>query len=70
MSMVETRLIECKPWKATFEPGPNSKDVFHVIIVIADNIQQAMLAVGVHLPKTDCRLTGVDQMNYVRGVIV
>lgn len=70
MSMVETRLIECKPWRAAFMRSPDGEDGSHFIIVIADNIQQALLAIGLHLPKTDCKLTSLEQMETVRGVIV
>lgn len=70
MSMVETRLIECKPWRATFTRIPGGHDEYHAIIVIAENVQQALLAIGMHLPKTDCKLTELTQMEAVRGVIV
>lgn len=70
MSTVKTRLIECRPWKATFEPVTDSKDTFHCVVIVADTIQNAMLALAEHLPKTDCKLTGVDRMSWVRGVIV
>jgi hypothetical protein len=70
MSMIESRLIECKPWKATFERSHGGKDGYHSIIVVAENMQQAMMAVALHLPKTDCVMTGLAQMEAVRGVII
>jgi hypothetical protein len=66
----QRKLIECKPWRATFERSNPSGDGYHTIIVIADTVQEALLAVGMHLPKTDCVLTSLTQMEAVRGVIV
>jgi hypothetical protein len=68
--MTERRLIECKPWKATFERGgPDGKDGYHTIIVIADTMQDAMLLLAKHMLPTDCKMTELAQMTSVRAVI-
>ena len=68
--MTPRKLYEGKPWMATFDSVSGGKDTYHAVIVMADNIQQAMLACGEHLPLTDCRLSEIKQMTWVRGVIV
>jgi hypothetical protein len=68
--MTQRRLVEGKPWRATFDSVPGGKDTYHGIIVVADTLQDALLAIGEHLPKTDCKLSSMEQMSWVRGVIV
>ena len=68
--MTPRKLYEGSPWKATFEPVNGGKDGYHAIIVMATSIQEAMLSLGEHLPLTDCKLTDISQMSWVRGVIV
>lgn len=68
--MTERRLYEGKPWIAAFERTSPTGDGYHTVLVMADTLQDAILALGNHLPRTDCKLTGIKRMDEVRGVIV
>ena len=68
--MEPRKLHEGSPWIATFENTPGGKDVYHAVIVMAHSIQEAMLSLGTHLPTTDCKLSEIKKMTWVRGVIV